>query len=75
MGKITTTEIVKTVAEISETQALVLDLLSSNLPDLTHRERVTLKREALEAAAKSEALVESCRAGESVILLPASSPE
>ena len=49
---------IQCVTEISETQSAVLDLLSTNLPDLTSKERIFLKTKAIQGADKIEKLVD-----------------
>lgn len=45
---------IKAVAEISESQSAILELLSAALPDLTAKERTFIKKQSAKAAGRTE---------------------
>lgn len=45
---------IKAVAEISESQSAILELLSAALPNLTAKERAFIKKQSLKASGRTE---------------------
>ncbi len=56
MSKDLSKTFIKTVAEISESQSAILELLSAALPNLTAKERTFIKKQSLKAHGRTEFL-------------------
>ncbi len=53
-SKILTNSFIKAVAEISESQSAILELLSAALPNLTEKERGFIKSQSTKAASRTK---------------------